>query len=196
MTSELARTNFRKARTHISVGDHISTGSQAEIQYIMDNLITGSTSPNKRGEIEKIKEKSRVGEIAKVKPTKVDLYLEDDSGRRFLFDIKTAKPNIGSFKEFKRTLLEWVAVSLLDDPEADVNTLIAIPYNPYEPKPYNRWTMRGMLDISVELKVAGEFWDFLGGEGTYRDLLECFERVGTEMSSEIDEYFEKFKGII
>ena len=89
------------------------------------------------------------------------------TARLFLFDIKTAKPNAGGFKEFKRTLLEWVAAVLADTPDAKVNSLIAIPYNPYAPEPYNRWTMRGMLDLPNELKVAEEFWDFLGGEGAY-----------------------------
>ena len=56
--------------------------------------------------------------------------------------------------------------------------MIAIPYNPYEPSPYNRWTMAGMLDLGKELKVAKEFWEFLGGEGAYHDLLNCFENVG------------------
>jgi type II restriction enzyme len=42
----------------------------------------------------------------KVKPTKIDVYLEKESGEKYLFDIKTAKPNKGGFKEFKRTLLE------------------------------------------------------------------------------------------
>ncbi|MDP3114851.1 MAG: TdeIII family type II restriction endonuclease, partial [Candidatus Cloacimonadaceae bacterium] len=46
------------------------------------------------------------------------------------------------------------------------------PYNPYEPKPYARWTMKGMLDLEHELKVADDFWDFLGGEGAYQDLLD------------------------
>ena len=52
--------------------------------------------------------------------------------------------------------------------------------------------MRGMLDLPQELKVAEEFWDFLGGEGAYNDLLDCFERVGIELRGEIDEYFSKF----
>ncbi|KKT54590.1 MAG: Restriction endonuclease, type II, MjaII [Parcubacteria group bacterium GW2011_GWC2_44_22] len=43
---------------------------------------------------------------------------------------------------------------------------------------YDRWTMRGMLDLDNELKVADEFWDFLGGKNTYKDLLDCFERIG------------------
>ena len=49
-----------------------------------------------------------------------------------------------------------------------------------------------MLDLENELKVAEEFWDFLGGEKTYQDLLNCFEKVGVELRKEIDEYFTKY----
>jgi type II restriction enzyme len=73
-----------------------------------------------------------------------------------------------------------------------VNSLIAISYNPHAPEPYNPWTMRGMLDLPNELKVAEEFWNFLGGAGAYEDFLNIFERVGIELRSEIDEYFHKF----
>jgi type II restriction enzyme len=52
--------------------------------------------------------------------------------------------------------------------------------------------MAGMLDLENELKVADEFWDFLGGQGTYNDLLGCFERVGIELHNEINEYFSKY----
>jgi len=72
-----------------------------------------------------------------VKPTKVDIKLIGHDGTIYLFDIKTAKPNAGGFKEFKRTLLEWVAVTLAANPNAKVESYIAIPYNPYDPKPYN-----------------------------------------------------------
>ena len=110
-----------------------------------------------------------------------------------LFDLKTAKPNISNFKDFKRTLLEWIAIFLAQKPNAKVNSYIAIPYNPYEPKPYERWTLKGMLDLDNELKVAEEFWDFLGNDGTYLELLNCFERVGIELRPEIDMYFQKFR---
>ena len=55
--------------------------------------------------------------------------------------------------------------------------------------------MAGMLDLKNELKVAEEFWDFIGGKGTFDDLLNCFERVGIEMRDEIDEYFSRFRKI-
>ncbi|MEI7484092.1 MAG: TdeIII family type II restriction endonuclease [Ignavibacteriota bacterium] len=188
----LASTSFASASSQAIAGTEISEAAQRIIQQIMDGLITAVTSPNKLEEIEKIRKVCREGKMIKVKPTKVDVKLISKDNQIFLFDIKTAKPNAGGFKEFKRTLLEWVATSLAADPNAKVNTLIAIPYNPYEPEPYKRWTMRGMLDLENELKVGKEFWDLLGGEGAYENLLDCFEQVGIEMRSEIDDYFSKF----
>lgn len=132
------------------------------------------------------------GKKRQVKPTKVDLYLENKKGEVFFFDLKTVKPNKGGFKEYKRTLLEWVAAFLCVNPSMAIHTIIAIPYNPYAPKPYSRWTMAGMLDLKNELKVAEEFWDFLGGNGAYNDLLDCFEKVGIELRPEIDAYFQKY----
>jgi len=37
-----------------------------------------------------------------------------------------------------------------------------------------------MLDLDYELKVAEELWDFLGGGGSYLELLDCFERDRTK----------------
>lgn len=188
----LAQKNFKTAAARVIAGDRMSNESQIVVQKIIDGLTTASMSPNKNGEIEQIRRVCQKGKMIKVKPTRVDLMVESKNGGYFFFDIKTAKPNSGEFRGFKRTLLEWVAVVLANNPKAIVSTFLAIPYNPYEPKPYNRWTMRGMLDLPNELKVANEFWDFLGGKDTYEGLLGCFERVGIELRNEIDAYFKKF----
>lgn len=90
-------------------------------------------------------------------------------------------------------MLECLAVYFYQHPKAKVNTLISIPYNPYEPNPYVRWTMKGMLDLKEEVKVAEEFWDFLAGKGTYTTLLDCFEQAGIELRPEVDKYFSRFK---
>jgi len=188
----LAQKHFKTAANQAIAGEHISSDAQGVIQKIIDGLTTAKTSPNKEKEIEMIRKVCQQGKMIKVKPTRIDLMLKSKDDEYFLFDIKTAKPNAGGFREFKRTLLEWVAVFLANNPKAEINTLIAIPYNPYEPEPYNRWTMRGMLDLNKELKVADEFWDFLGGKNTYKDLLDCFERVGIELRGEIDKYFMRY----
>ena len=188
----LASSKFKSAQSQVTTGDTISEIAQREIQKIMDGLTAASLKPNKKEEIESLRKVCQTGTMKKVKLTKIDVLIESNNGELFLFDIKTAKPNKGGFQEFKRTLLEWVAVTLADNPKANINTLIAIPYNPYAPKPYSRWTMAGMLDLEEELKVAEEFWDFLGGEGAYNQLLDIFEKVGIELRSEIDEYFAKY----
>ena len=188
----VARLNFSVAQKRFVVGDTISEGAQTEIQRIMNELTIGN-GPNKAEEIARIRKICSKGKMNKLKTVKVDLFVKGNDGTIHLFDLKTAKPNISNFKDFKRTLLEWIAIYLSENPDADIQSYITIPYNPYEPKPYERWTLKGMLDLESELKVADEFWDFLGGKGTYNELLNCFERAGIELRGEIDKYFKKFK---
>jgi len=189
----LASLRFPIAQKQFVVGDTISEQAQIEVQHIMNELTTGRKNPNKIEEIERIRKVATSGRVNKLKTVKVDLFVKDNDGAIHLFDLKTVKPNISNFKDFKRTILEWIAIYLLQYPYAKINSYIAIPYNPYEPKPYERWTLKGMLDLDNELKVAEEFWDFLGGKGAYLELLDCFERVGIELRPEIDKYFSKFK---
>lgn len=191
VAEELGKVKFDKILRQANAGDIITKDAQRTIQDIMDSLESGVSKPNKRNEIKRILSAAKSGEKANIKPTKVDLLLQKDNSI-YLIDIKTAKPNKGGFKEFKRTLLTWVACYSYSNPNAKIYSLIAIPYNPYEPKSYERWTMAGMLDLKYELKVAGEFWDFLGGDGSYNMILDAFEEVGLEMREEIDSYFARF----
>lgn len=188
----LAGANFKFVQKQYVVGNKISEKAQSEIQNIVNELTIGE-NPDKNREVERIRKVCNKGEMKKVRTVKVDLYVQSFDGTTYLFDLKTAKPNMSNFKDFKRTLLEWTAIFLANKPTARVNSYIAIPYNPYEPKPYERWTLKGMLDLDNELKVAKELWDFLGGNGAYIELLDCFERVGIELRAEIDSHFFKFK---
>ena len=180
---------FRSTRRQYKVGNQISEEAQMIIEDIMRTLSTGESSPNKPREIERIREVCRDGEMKEITTVKADILIEGIDGAMHLFDIKTAKPNISSFKDHKRTLLQWVAIYLAQDPDAQVNSCIAIPYNPYEPKPYIRWTLNS-LDIEYELKVAEEFWNFLGGKNAYDGLLDCFAKAGETLRPELDEFLQ------
>lgn len=46
--------------------------------------------------------------------------------------------------------------------------------------------------INANLVDKEEFWDFLGGKGSYEIILKAFEEVGCEMRNVIDEYFKIF----
>jgi len=188
----MASLSFPKVHKRHEMGNKISEQAQTEIQRIINDLTIGG-SPDKKKDIERIRAVCAEGRMNKIKTANADLFVESSVGKIYLFDLKTVKPNKGDSKSFKRTLLEWVAIFLLNDPDADVCSYIAIPYNPYEPKPYERWTLKGMLDLDNELMVAEEFWDFLAGKGAYSELLDCFERAGIELRPEIDAYFSRFR---
>lgn len=189
----LAVSQFQSVQTQYAVGNEISEQAQSEIENIINDISTSESDPNKVEEIEKIRRVCNEGAIRRTRTVKVDLFIQEQSGAVHLFDLKTAKPNASNFKDFKRTLLQWVAIYLRQHPDAEVASYIAIPYNPYAPQPYERWTMRGMLDLNHELKVAEELWDFLGGNDVYEELLDCFESTGIALRTEIDNFFEKFK---
>ena len=191
VAAELAKIRFAKVETQYSVGREIYADCQKNVQDII-NRLSYNPKPDKTKELQELTH-FLSGKKNVLKPAKVDLYLETSKGEMFLFDLKTAKPNKGDFQKFKQTLLEWAGIVYTANPAAKVNTLIAIPYNPYAPEPYQMWTMAGMLDLHEELKVAEDFWDFLGGKGVYQELLDCFEEVGIKMRAEIDNYFAKFR---
>lgn len=189
---DLAKETFKEVHTQYNLGNIITHRAQNEIQKIMNDLSVGG-EVNKADETDRIRKVAQEGDEHKLKSVKVDLFLVSKSNEIYMFDLKTVKPNKGDFISYKRNMLEWLAVFFYQHPKAKANTLISIPYNPYEPKPYARWTMKGMLDLKKEVMVAEEFWDFLGGKGAYQDLLDCFERAGVELRPEIDKYFERFK---
>ena len=189
----LAGEKFRVAKSQVKPFDTISSEAQRQIQTILNGLVRADRDPDKFAETEEIKKVCQVGSLQKVKLTRVDIWLESHDGELFLIDMKTVKPNIGDFQKYKQTLLEWTAAELMRNPDAKINTLIGIPYNPYEPEPYRRWTLRGMLDMQNEILIAEEIWDFIGGKGAYAALLDAFEIAGIELRPEIDHYFEQFR---
>jgi len=45
--------------------------------------------------------------------------------------------------------------------------------------------MQGVLDEEEELYVAEKYWELLGGENTYKELLDVFDQVGKEFREDI-----------
>ena len=189
----IATGEFERIELQHTIDGRFSSGAQAEIMGIMNGLTSGSRLPNHEEEIMQVHSKLEEGAEIEKKLRKADIFLSHGN-LRFLIDLKTAKPNISGFEKHKQDMLEWAAAILHQDPKLDVRTIIAIPYNPYEPEPYSRWTLRGMLEIEnqSQLMVGEEFWNFLaGGQDIYQDLLDCFENVGCRMREEIDDYFKE-----
>ncbi len=193
VAKEIARHRFDRVELQAGAPKEMSVGMRSKVDEIVRRLEAADISPSRvehRNDL-----RSAVGvnpEKVEVRLSKIDVLLQREN-ILYLVDIKTAKPNVSGFQKYKRTLLEWTGAYLELSPSLEVFPIIAIPYNPYEPKPYSRWTLRGMLDLDHELMVAKEFWDFLGGSGSFEEVLRCFERVGIQLRGEIDSYFARFR---
>lgn len=191
----IGRSYFAEAKSQYKqLPSLMSRAAQQEIEKIIQQLKAGNATPRKQDEINRIIRVAGKKPWVTIRRPTVDLFLLGHDGTEYYVELKTAKPNIDQIIELKRKLLQWVANRALDTnagrPKA-IETFAALPYNPYEPEQYQRWTFQGMLDVEHELKVAEEFWDFLGGKGTYDDLLQVFENVGIELRDEIDHRFRQ-----
>jgi len=175
----IAQPNYDVVETGYDVEGQISDEENIVISKIMQELKNKTREANEDEEIKEILNcKSKEGRKIKIR---ADLFLKK-SDVEYLIEIKTAKPNIDVFAKSKQKLLEWVALR-----KKYIHTILAIPYNPYYPEPYNRFTMQGYLDEEKELYVAEKFWKLLGGEGTYKEILDIFDEVGKEFKEKIQD---------
>ncbi|MGI9338454.1 MAG: TdeIII family type II restriction endonuclease [Gammaproteobacteria bacterium] len=195
VAATLATTNrsFQSVECAKKSGGYISAGAEAAINQITRGLQSAERVPNLSAETEEIRRVCRRGEAIKVNLRRADVYIIGRDGCHYPVEIKTAKPNIDGFEKYKDNLLKWTATVLYANPQAKVAATLAIPYNPDHPQPYKHWTMRGVLEKGVQIKVADAFWDFLAGKPVFDSLLDCFEETGIEMRGEIDEYFKRFR---
>lgn len=113
-----------------------------------------------------------------------DLYFKKDEIEYF-FEIKSPKPNKGQCLEVTERLLQIHAAKKKKRP--DIYAYFAMPYNPYGTKKsqYKHSFSRKYLDMKEEVLLGSEFWDFIGGKGTYDELLEIYAEVGKENGKKI-----------
>ena len=180
-------------RQHKLLGE-IDQETETFISDIHHKLRVGETTPNMIDETEQIRRRIKRGQ-AKVDPDSiVDLFARIEQTENYL-DITSAKPNMKEFVALKLKLLRWTALRLSQDKNVQVFTRLAIPYNPYHPKPYERWTLKGLYDLeNGEVLVGQEFWNFVAGGNIYNELLDIFQEVGEKLRVEIDKKFAEFRG--
>lgn len=181
IASETSEECFR----NYGVGGAISKDQKSVISNIVAKLRNGEF----RADIEKEKRKvlnasAENGEFQK-SGNIADFYMKRD-GQEYYFEIKTVKPNIDVFEKSKTKLLEWVARKRMP-----VNVYLAFPYNPYHPKPYHRFTEVGMMDSPNDFLVGDEYWDFIGGENTFPELLKTFDEVGKDFKDQLNKKFKQ-----
>ncbi|HEU4964380.1 MAG TPA: TdeIII family type II restriction endonuclease [Bacilli bacterium] len=187
-----AAAGFEAIRQYRLEGDIDLRTSQMIEQMWEHDKVNGSS--NKLDEIEKIRNSIYPARNAEVQHhSVVDLFIKRPDGHEFYIDIKTVKPNLGELESFKRKLLLWVGYRLSVDRDTQLTTCIAVPYNPFHPRPYLENLRGGMgrvLDSEHDVLVQENFWNLVGGSNsTYDELLGVFEQVGRDIKSQLDSMF-------
>jgi hypothetical protein len=189
----IARPLFKETQDRYDLEGFISSEAVLKIDSIMRELRSGSRKPNKVVETKEVLTVAQRGKLGRKLKKRVDLFIIGHDGIERYFEIKAAKPNINEFTGIKKQLLDWIAMRGSINSTIKIKTFVAIPYNPYEPQPYERWTLQGLFDLSEEVLVGPEFWDMLGGDNTYVELLKVFEEAGIELRDEIDKKIKSIK---
>lgn len=175
-----------EAHTQYDLLGEIDDKTEGIISKIDLDLRAGRRSPDFKKEYEEIKTSIQKGKENNDPDKRVDVFVKKPDGTEAYFDITSPKPNIKEFVALKKKLLRWIALRLSINKNAKVITALGLPYNPYHPEPYNRWTKGNMYD-SNQLMVGQDFWNFVAGEDIYDDFIEIFEEVGEELRERIKE---------
>lgn len=182
----IASENSQECFRNYGVGGAISKKQKSVINNIVVKLRNGERSANIKEEIKEVLQASSENAEYQKSGGIADFYLKRND-QEYYFEIKTVKPNIDVFEKSKSKLLEWVARK-----RKTINVFLAFPYNPYHPQPYTRFTEVGMMDTPNDFLVGEEYWDFIGGENTFSELLSTFDEVGKEFKEKLN---LKFKDI-
>ncbi|MDB9311208.1 TdeIII family type II restriction endonuclease [Aphanizomenon sp. CS-733/32] len=173
-----------------------------ELRTVLEDLISKRENKDKiktEDCINKLKDAASKNDPANIisygKPpsgTGVDIHFLKD-GIEYVFDIKTTQSNLGDFKKFNRQLLEWYAYRFAKNPNANFKARIAIPFNPFLKPWYEEQKSKLYpLDITQDIWVENEFWDFCSGtENTFEELKSLFVELGQEdFAKEFNDIFD------
>ena len=113
------------------------------------------------------------------------LYLKDKNGTDYFFEMKSPKPNKDQCTRVTSRLLLVHAIKQAGFDS--VKTYYAMTYDPFGNKRefyHHDFAMR-YLDMEQQVLIGEEFWDLVGGQGTYNDLLGIYREVGKEKGAEL-----------
>ena len=114
-----------------------------------------------------------------------DVYAEDKTnGKNYAFEIKAPLPNSDQTKVSKEKILKLYCM----EPKKVDDAFYALPYNPYGKKEDSNWSFPArwfnMKKDKVVL-IGDEFWEKIGGTGTYQSFINAVNEVGPEYKERI-----------
>ena len=114
----------------------------------------------------------------------IDLYLVDTNGKEYFIEMKGPDPNKKEVRAAKEEMMNIIAIKKPEVDKADfsdkVSVIFGVTYN-NNPGVYDNWKVSRMYEQGMDLLVQEEFWELLGGPGTWGDILEIIAEVQVEV---------------
>ena len=150
-------------------------GAVDEVERISSALRAGNQKPNWSKEIQTLSAFNKGDTV--VRRVISDLWLKKGD-QEYFFSIKTVTPNLDQSEIAKKDML------LLKAENINYRTFFALYYNPNgkDRKDYKHSFPMKMFDMHHDecVLIGEDYWELIGGEGAYLDLLEIFSEVGEE----------------
>lgn len=154
---------------------NVYKGAVDEVERICSALRNGGQKPNWSKEIQTISSFTKGDTV--VRRIISDLWLKKGSTEHYI-SIKTVTPNLDQSEIAKRDML------LLKAESSDYKTFIGLYYNPQGENraDYSHSFPLKIFDMHKDecVLIGKDYWNYLGGEGTYEKLLKIFSKVGKE----------------
>lgn len=182
--AEIAKSVGYHAETQYKLKGYLSDEVSTYLKLTLDDM---NYIPHRVNEIRKVKELTKVGEQREYPDSTVDVFIKTPDSEIYI-DITTVKPNKKEFRVLKEKLLRWTSYRLSQNPSLNVQTFIAIPYNPeskdVEGLGYSR---HHKYYDRKDILVGDELWKIVSNNKVgINDIISIFKDLGTDLSKDLN----------
>lgn len=176
------------------VDGKVGNESLRRIQEVLNRLEHNKkgepkTKPNWKSELEYIK--AGGGELIPVSVV-CDIFIDSiETNEKYSFELKGPLPNSDQTKVSKEKMFKLLAMQ----PQQVNFAYYALPYNPFGKKENYTWSfpLRWFdMQNDESVLIGNEFWDLIGGEGTYLNFIKEVNLLGKDYRERI---YKEFLGI-
>ena len=178
----VGKQNFAFAQRQYQVTGRLGTATSTTIDSIRNEIETTKMQGRYLAYVDAVTKSFHADTVER--SIKADLYVRDAAGNETFFEMKSPKPNKSQCLDVAEKLLRIHALRQAGPPK--VRTYYAMSYNPYGSREqYKHSFALGLLDMTNQVLLGPEFWELIGGYGTYEEIVELFAQIGSKHRSDV-----------
>ena len=189
----VARAGLGYAERGYRINGLVNTERLRRITEILNNLEHSQGATKSRPDWDRELEYVLEGKGESIPVTVVcDLFAQDErTGNTYAFELKSPLPNSDITKVSKEKVLKLYSM----EPFQVNHAYFALPYNPYGRREDYEWSFPDRwfnMKADPVVLIGDEFWDKVGGPGTYQTFIEAVNEIGPQYRERV---YREFLGI-